>query len=192
MRRRHLASTAACLFALALIPAACGGESNSPTSSSTGDESCGGGGGSGGAGDGTHVEPKDDLTPLRLLRRASIALLGVPPTDAQLAELLAKPTSDEQIAYVDTFIDASLEDARFYQITFEMARAWLNLPAVDRTADAPEYGPKQQRVLTACEAGTARAGSLHYYRDDVSAAEACSAAATPSVTIEPWWAPGRW
>ncbi len=190
MRRRHLPSTAACLFALALIPVACGGESNSPTSSSTGDESCGGSDGNGGADGGTRVEPKDDLTPLRLLRRASIVLLGVPPTDAELAALLAKPTPDEQIAYVDAFIDASLSDARFYQITFEMARAWLNLPAVDRTADAPEYGPKQQRVLIACEAATARAGSLHYYRDDVSAAQACSADPTPSVTVEPWWAPG--
>jgi hypothetical protein len=189
MRPRDLASTAACLFGLALFPAACGGESGSGTSS-TGDESCGGSDGNGGADGGTRVEPKDDLTPLRLLRRASIVLLGVPPTDAQLAALLAKPTPDEQTAYVDAFIDASLSDARFYQITFEMARAWLNLPAVDRTADAPEYGPKQQRVLIACEASTTKAGALHYYRDDfVSAADACSAA-SQAITVEPWWAPG--
>ena len=197
MRRRNrgdhlsgrLAATTACLLGLALLAAACGGESAQTTSSSSGDASCGGGGGSGGS-DVTRVEPKDDLPPLRLLRRASITLLGVPPTDAQMAELLAKPSVDEQMAYVDAFVDAALEDPRFYEITFELARTWLNLPAIDRTADAPEFGAKQQRVLVACEAGTARAGSLHYYRDDfVSATDACSAA-SPGLTIEPWWAPG--
>lgn len=173
-----------------MLSAACGGESTSATSSSSSsDAGCGGGGGSVDV-DNPRVEPKDDLTPLRLLRRASIALLGVPPTDVQLAALLAEPSAEEQVAYVDAFIDAALEDPRFYQITFELARAWLNLPAVDRTADAPEYGPKQQRVLTTCEVGTARAGSLHYYRDNVSAMEICSAAPTDSITIEPWWAPG--
>lgn len=192
MRRRNRVekATTACVLALALLPAACGGESAQTTSpSGDSDAGCGGSDGSGG-GDSTRVEPEDDLTPLRLLRRASIALLGAPPSDTQLAELLAKPSPEEQFAYVDKFIDAALEDPRFYQITFELARTWLNLPAVDRTADAPEYGPKQQRVLTACAVGTARAGSLHYYRDNVSAAQACSAAPTDSVTIEPWWAPG--
>jgi hypothetical protein len=187
----RLAATTACLLGLALLPAACGGESAQNASSSSGDPSCGGAGGTGaGGGDVTRVEPADDLSPLRLLRRASITLLGVPPTDAQMAELLGKSSVGEQTAYVDAFVDAALEDPRFYDITFELARTWLNIPAVPRTADAPEYGPKQQRVLIPCAAGTARAGSLYYYRDDfVSAADACSAVG-PTLTIEPWWAPG--
>lgn len=169
--------------AAALFLAACG-QSAGETGS---DASCGGGGA------GTtepRIEPKDDLTPLRLLRRASITLLGVPPTDAEQQALLKAPDAAAQTAFVEDFIDAALEDPRFYQVTFELARTWFSIPLVDRTADAPEYGPKQQRVLTTCPAGTARAGGLRYYRDNiVDEATACGSA-SPSVTIEPWWAPG--
>src|SRR4051812_46805965 len=101
MRRRHRVENAIAMIALALLPAACGGESAQTTSSGDTDAGCGGSDGSGGGS--TRVEPKDDLTPLRLLRRASIALLGVPPSDAQLAEIVAKPSAEEQFAYVDEF-----------------------------------------------------------------------------------------
>ncbi len=185
----RLAEAAAWALALAVSAAGCGGESATTTTgtASSPDAGCGDGGSGGGS---TRVELKDDLTPLRLLRRASIVLLGVPPTDAQMAALLAEPSADEQFAYVDKVIDAALEDPRFYQVTVDLARSWLNIPAISRTADEPEYGVKQQRVLKACDAGTAKAGSLHYYRDDfLNATDACSAAA-PSLTLEPWWAPG--
>lgn len=107
-----------------------------------------------------------------------------------MAGLLGKATPAEQLAYVDAFIDGALEDARFYDIMFEFSRKWLNLPLIDRTADAPEYGPKQQRVLTTCKAGTTHAGSLHYYRDDFVSADAACNGAAPPITVEPWWAPG--
>jgi len=134
-------------------------------------------------------EPEDELTPLRLLRRASIALLGVPPTDERMQELLAQATPAAQFAYVEDFIDEALEDPRFYDITFEHARRWFNLPLIPRTADAPEYGAKQQRVLTACKAGTANEGAFHYFRDVDSADVNCAAGAAKT-TVEPWWAPG--
>jgi hypothetical protein len=184
------APTRAWALALAVLAVGCGGESATGATGAAADAGCGEGGSGGGGGGGPQVELKDDLTPLRLLRRASIALLGSPPTDAQQAELLAKPSSEEQFAYVDKAIDDALEDPRFYRVTVELARSWLNLPAISRTADEPEYGVKQQRVLTACAAGTDRAGSLRYYRDSyVTPEEACSAA-SPSLNIEPWWAPG--
>ncbi|MDI1450130.1 hypothetical protein [Polyangium sp. 6x1] len=135
-------------------------------------------------------EPEDELTPLRLLRRASIALLGVPPTDERMQELLARATPEEQFAYVEDFIDEALEDPRFYDVTFEFARKWFNIPLIPNTADAPEYGPKQQRVLTACKPGTANEGALYYVRDSfVNADTACGAGAAKT-TVEPWWAPG--
>lgn len=136
---------------------------------------------------GTDVPPLADvLTPMRLLRRASIALLGVPPTTAQLTALQGAGDEEAQLAYVEGFIDDALEDPRFYEITVELATTWLNVRLVARDADEPEYGPKQQRVLTACEDDTAQAGRLHYFRDSAGGCDAGS----PSVEIEPWWAPG--
>ncbi len=172
------------LVPLALL-AACDGAA-SPSDGGSGGE-CGEGGA---AGTPAREEPEDELSPLRLLRRASIALLGVPPTDAQLAEAAALPDDEARFTYVDAFIDDALKDPRFYDTTFELAKRWLNIPLIDRTADAPEYGPQQQRVLTACPPESAHGGDLHYYRDNFeSADEACSAAA-PTRTLEPWWAPG--
>lgn len=136
------------------------------------------------------VEPKDELSPLRLLRRASIALRGVPPTDAEMAELVANTTPETQFAYVDSFIVDALEDPRFYDVMFEFSRKWFAIPFIERTADAPEYGPKQQRVLTACAAGTMNAGSLRYYRDDFVSADAACNGPGATTSVEPWWAPG--
>lgn len=138
----------------------------------------------------TREEPNDELSPLRLLRRASIALRGVPPSDAEMQDLLAQSTPEAQFAFVDTFIDNALEDTRFYDITFELARKWFNIPLIDRTADAPEYGPKQQRVLTRCKAGTANEGAYHYFRDNFINADTACAAGAAQTTVEPWWAPG--
>jgi hypothetical protein len=135
---------------------------------------------------GTTVEPDDQLSPLRLLRRASIVLLGAPPTDDDQEKLLAATTRDAQLAFVDSFVDTALKDARFYDTMFETARSWFNIPAVPLTADAPEYGPKQQRCLMACAAGTLHAGRAAY-TDETGACNDPNAAAT---TVEPWWAPG--
>jgi len=128
----------------------------------------------------------DGMTPLRILRRASFVLLGAPPTDAEQAALLAAGSEAAQLAFVEDFIDDALDDPRFYETSFDLGRSWLNLRLVDTTADAPEYGPKQQRVLTTCQADTGQPGALHYFRDDAGACDADS----PAITIEPWWAPG--
>ncbi|MEZ4441000.1 MAG: DUF1549 domain-containing protein [Polyangiaceae bacterium] len=173
----------------ALLVVACGdGSGDGPPGGEAGGVAvCDGGGG---AGSTTRREPDDELPPLRLLRRASLTLLGVPPTLDQLEALLAAGDRDAQLAAVDAFVDQALKDPRFYDTMFELGRHWLKIPLIDRTADAPEYGPQQQRVLTACDPGTAQAGALRYYRDDIeSEAEACGSGA-PTTTLEPWWAPG--
>src|SRR5688500_15637177 len=168
---------------LFLVLAACSdGAASDPSA-----ESCEGGGGPSEA---PRVEPEDELTPLRLLRRSSIALLGVPPSTAAMQELLAEPSPEAQFAYVDAFIDDALADPRFSEVMFEHARQGLNIPLVDPTADAPEYGPKQQRVLVACPAGTAHAGALHYFRGAFESADEACGADAPTTEVEPWWAPG--
>lgn len=132
-------------------------------------------------------QPNDVMTPLRVLRRASIALLGVPPTDDQMSKLLAAGGNDAQLSEVDTFVDSALDDPRFYQTMFETARTWLAIPAIPNIADQPEYSPKQQRCLVPCPSGTPQSGKLYYWRDDIPSS--CGAT-TPERTVEPWWAPG--
>lgn len=183
LTRKRTSGAAALLAALAF--AACDDDASTATTT-TADGGCTESVGGGAPIDPTRVEPDDELTPLRLLRRASLALLGAPPSDEDLAAVRDLTTPEEGFAYVDAFVDAALTDPRFYDVAFELARKWMNVPLVDRTADAPEYGPKQQRPLVACPDGTPNAGGLFYYRN-TEATECASAARTD---VEPWWAPG--
>ncbi len=127
----------------------------------------------------------DRLPPLRLLRRASFALRQAPPTDDEYAALQTAGDDAAQRAFVAKFIDDTLASPVFYRTTFELARDWFNIPLVAPTADTPEYGAKQQRVLERCPATTARPGAYVYYR---GALNGCDGG--PSLDIEPWWAPG--
>lgn len=175
------------MVTLGLFAVACAGKGQLGGPSEQTAALCSSGGSGGGA---TRVEPADDLDPLRVLRRASIALRGEPPTDDEIQEVANAGTADQELAAVDAFVDAALEDTRFYRTMFEVGSRWFNIPLVDRTADAPEYGPKQQRVLAPCKAGTAQAGNLSYWRDDFTSTDASCGAGVATTTVEPWWAPG--
>src|SRR5688572_18555020 len=62
------------------------------------------------------VEPQekaDRLKPSRLLRRASLALRGVPPTDDELAAQEGAGDEAAQLAYVDAFVDQALGNPLF-------------------------------------------------------------------------------
>ncbi|WP_233261576.1 hypothetical protein [Vitiosangium sp. GDMCC 1.1324] len=137
-------------------------------------------------------ERPDTLSPSRVLRRAALALRGTPPTDEEYAALEAAGNEAAQRAFVDTFVDETLRQPVFYRTMFEQARDWFNIPLVPSTADAPEYGVQQQRALTRCAAGTAKAGAWRYYRGDTTACDGTKADGSPVdvLTLEPWWAPG--
>ncbi|MBU8898895.1 hypothetical protein KRR26_25105 [Corallococcus sp. M34] len=137
-------------------------------------------------------ERPDTLAPSRVLRRASLALRGTPPTDDEYAALEAAGDATAQQAYVDAFVDQTLHDPVFYRTMFEQARDWFNIPLVPSTADAPEYGVQQQRALMPCPASSAKAGAWRYFRGDTAACDGVKADGTPvaEISIEPWWAPG--
>jgi len=139
--------------------------------------------------DGVEPPPVADLTPGRLLRRASLALRGAPPTAQDYDALEA--AKDPQ-AFITAFIDRALAEPIFYDTMFELARGWLHIPVVAAVADEPEYGVPQQRTLSLCPAGTKHAGAWRYYRDDNRACDALTNEGTPAptITLEPWWAPG--
>lgn len=143
----------------------------------------------------------DALPPMRLLRRASLALRGTTPTDAEYAALEAAGDEAAQLAYVDTFIATTLRTPAFYTTLFEFGRAWFSVPLTPSTADAPEYGPQMQRSLQRCPSTSPNAGKWAYARDDWDGFSAdgkprvCSGATrdggTPEeLTVEPWFAPG--
>lgn len=137
-------------------------------------------------------ERSDVLAPSRLLRRASLALRGIPPTDAEYAEQEAAGDAAAQRAFVDTFVDRTLQQPVFYQTMFEQARDWFNIPLIPRTADEPEYGLQQQRSIQRCPAGTTKAGAWKYFRGDTTACSGQKADGSPADerSLEPWWAPG--
>ncbi|AGC43887.1 hypothetical protein MYSTI_02571 [Myxococcus stipitatus DSM 14675] len=137
-------------------------------------------------------EKKDTLAASRLLRRASLALRGVPPTDAEYAAQEAAGDEAAQRAFVDSFVDRTLHEPLFYRTMFEKARDWFDIPVIASTADAPEYGAQQQRTVELCKPGTAKAGAWKFYRGDTKACDGLKPDGTPAdeTTLEPWWAPG--
>lgn len=139
----------------------------------------------------------DVLPPGRLLRRAAIALTGSPPTDADYAQLEAAGDDAAQRAFIATYVDQALASPAFYRTTFEFAREWFAVPLVPSTADAPEYGPQQQRSIQRCAASTVNAGKWAYVREDYEGgmekicAGVLSDGGVPfERTVEPWFAPG--
>lgn len=129
----------------------------------------------------------DVLAAARRLRRVSFALRGTPPTDAEYDALAAAGSEESQQAFVDSFIDQTLDTPVFYQTVFEMGREWLNVPLIPSTADEPEYGAQQQRALQRCDDGTPHAGQWHYVRGDDGV---CDDANAETLAIEAWWSPG--
>ncbi|NUP11648.1 MAG: hypothetical protein HOW73_36850 [Polyangiaceae bacterium] len=186
LRYRPTAPPQSGWLALILTLVACDGAAGTSTPDD-GNETCDGGNG-GGSAQPPREEPDDELTPLRLLRRSSIVLVGAPPTVGQLAEITALSDEAARFAYVDEFIDAAMEDPRFYRLSFEHAQKWMNIPLIENTADEPEYGPKQQRLVVPCPDGTALAGAAMYYWRANPDSE-CAAGA-PTIDVEPWWEPG--
>ncbi|MFY1827965.1 hypothetical protein ACN47A_18740 [Myxococcus fulvus] len=136
--------------------------------------------------------PADVLTPTRLLRRASLALKGEVPTEAEYAQLESAGDEAAQRAFVASFVDRTLQDPTFYRTLFETARDWFNIPPAAPTADAPEYGLQQQRAVVQCPAGTPKAGAWRYFRGDDKACQGQRPDGTPADerTIESWWEPG--
>lgn len=110
------------------------------------------------------AEHNDVLTPLRLYRKASLTLRGTPPSLEELEALEALEDVDAQLASIDAFIDAQLDDKVFYRTMFTLARDWLQIPLVPGTADAPEYGVLQQRALAKCPEASSHPGAWHYAR----------------------------
>lgn len=194
------------LIAICVLALACTGQIGSGnTGGGSGGSGGAGGSGAGGADAGNLCDAPDEdagittdvLPPGRLLRRASIALRGTPPTDAEYAAMEAAGDETAQRAFVATFVDGVLQDPVFYTAMFELGREWLNMPTVPSTADQPEYGPQQQRSLQRCGATTAEAGKWAYYREDYEGghAQICSGLLRDGgvvfeTTLEPWWAPG--
>jgi hypothetical protein len=138
----------------------------------------------------------DVLPPARVLRRAALALTGAPPTDDDYGQLAAAGDEAAQRAFVSSWVDQHLTAPEFYRSLYEFGRDWFALPLVPSTADAPEYGPQQQRSIQRCGASTPNAGKWAYVREDYEGmAQICSGVlrdggAPAETVVEPWFQPG--
>lgn len=135
--------------------------------------------------------PQDGLSMSRKLRRASLVLRDHPPSLQEYDALLEAKDASAQQAYLDAFVDRVMSEPVFYRKMVEVGRSWFNLPLVPRTADAPEYGLIQQRVVIPCPQGSLHEGALHYNRETYGDGGSCDDAVAPKRALEPWWAPGQ-
>lgn len=134
------------------------------------------------------AQPDDVLDVSRRLRRASLVLRDHPPSVEEYEALEAAADAE---AYLASFVERELASPVFYRKMFEVGRAWFNVPLIPRTADAPEYGMIQQRVLIPCAEGSFHEGALHYNRENFGDGGACDDVTAPKRALEPWWAPGQ-
>ncbi|MFO0725150.1 MAG: hypothetical protein U1E65_15320 [Myxococcota bacterium] len=137
----------------------------------------------------------DPLTPARLLRRAAIALTGLPPTAADYDALEAAADDAARVSLVDAAVDRYLADPSFYRTMVDFGREWIAMPAIAATADEPEYFAAQQWSLPTCPSGTAHAGELamyNYYDAGLQPCDGKNEDGSPADVrdVEPWWAPG--
>lgn len=148
----------------------------------------------------TPTPPPDDpsvdpLSPSRLLRRAHLSLVGVPPTAADYQALEQAPDGAARFQAVDAAIDRLLSEPSFYRSMVDFGREWIALPAIAATADEPEYYAAEQWNLPTCPANTAHAGELAMYNIYDAGLQPCDGRnedGSPAQVreIEPWWAPG--
>jgi hypothetical protein len=107
------------------------------------------------------------LSPTRLLRRASMALRLAPPTLGEYEKVEKAGVLAAQYAAVDAFINATMTDPVFYETMFQNAFEWFAIPPIPNDADEPEYGIRQQHNLLPCPAGTLYAGAWTYGSHDI-------------------------
>ncbi|MCY1015775.1 hypothetical protein [Pyxidicoccus sp. MSG2] len=87
-------------------------------------------------------ERSDVLAPSRLLRRASLALRGIPPTDAEYAEQDAAA----QRAFVDTFVDRTLQQPVFYR-TMNGSPMGAPVTLVEESGQRVTRAPRSQDIV---------------------------------------------
>lgn len=142
--------------------------------------------------------PDDRLSPMRLLRRTTLVLLGRAPEEIEYNALSALPSEAEQRNYVAQFARTALQSPQFYENIYGFGRSWLNVPLTPAMADEPDYGLDQQRGVVRCSPSTANAGRFVYVFDQLNAGNAqavcggvLSDGGVPEIrSVEPWWAPG--
>lgn len=126
----------------------------------------------------------------------TLSLTGSTPTEAEYAELLAKPSAAEKQAYVDAAIERLLASPKFYERMVDFGHDWIPVGAFGIGGDA--YQLDMAGHLFRCGANTAHPGAWYHNGEYANNADnvcddqdASGAAIAPIVNqVEPWWAPG--
>ena len=137
------------------------------------------------------------LSATRQLRRLHLTLRGSEPTPAQYRAALAAADAGTFQSFYDAEITAALGSTDFYEQMLAFGHEYLRVGDYKRGSleggmSAPFKG-SHAISLTPCAAGTTHAGKLGHFDSDTrhgDPASVCNQAATPTASVEPWWAPG--
>lgn len=146
----------------------------------------------------------DALSPTRLLRRVTLTLTGLAPTDAQYQAMLAAKDDAAREAILDKVIDDALASKGFYEILRDFGHDWIAMPAIPAVADEPDYMASQANNITPCPAPDAAkwpsyqgkyAGAYAFsngFDPHLAPCDGLESDGTPAEVrdVEPWWAPG--
>jgi hypothetical protein len=157
-------------FALVLLIACSGSseaEENAGTRQGNGLPNAACGEVDGGASDSGAAVSMPQLSPTRLLRRASLALRLRPADESEYEKVETAGDLSAQYAAVNVAIDGMLAASSFYDTMFQNAFEWFAIPPIPNTNDEPEYGVRQQHNLVQCPAGTLHVGAWTYGSHDV-------------------------
>lgn len=142
--------------------------------------------------DGGFVEP--DLPPGRLVRRVQLALLGRPPTIAELDAIENATTPEQQEAALAELIEADLTSVDFYKQSMKFAHDWFRVGAHNANANISHgYFTGHLAIeLHPCPTTSAHAGKLGLFNNYTQYGDpwsTCDDANATVTMVQPWWDP---
>lgn len=133
-----------------------------------------------------------ELSALRQLRRASLALTDQQPSVAQYEALLALP-QEARGAAVEAAIEEMLDSEAFAAALVGWGHEYLSVSSYDERVDGGNWVASRAIQLEPCGQGTRHAGALGTFNGSArlgDPASLCDDAGAFVADIEPWWAPG--
>jgi hypothetical protein len=130
------------------------------------------------------------ISPTRQLRRVTLALAGRGPTDEEYDAILAAGDESAQRAAVLAVADRLLADPAFYDRILEFGHDWVPVQRLRVGMADESYWGSQATNIYPCDDGSAHPGAFYPTGESGGPSEALCDDPTPTVSIEPWWAPG--
>jgi hypothetical protein len=129
--------------------------------------------------------PGKQLSPTRLLRRVTLALLGRPPRGDELDKMEAAATPEAQTTLLTGVIDEALSSREFYRTLVDYGHELLPIPSYNYNFEGYYWTGSMGFDLAICPDDSAHPGGFSMTADE------CKDAAAPAVTTDVWFSPGK-